>query len=82
MQGSVWSRLGSDVTLIEFLGNIGGVGIDLEIAKSLQRVLTKQGLKFQLQTKVLSATRDAGAIKVVAEDVKKGKQQEVCTDAE
>lgn len=74
--------MGSDVTLIEFLGNIGGVGIDLEIAKSLQRVLTKQGLKFQLQTKVLSATREAGAIKVVAEDVKKGKQQEVCTDAE
>lgn len=64
------------MTLIEFLGNIGGVGIDLEVAKTLQRVLTKQGLKFQLQTKVLSASRDAGLIKVVAED-KKGQQQEV-----
>lgn len=30
--GSVWSRLGSKVTAVEFLGNVGGVGIDLEIA--------------------------------------------------
>lgn len=30
--GSVWSRLGSKVTAVEFLGNIGGVGIDLDVA--------------------------------------------------
>ena len=30
--GSVWSRLGSKVTAVEFLANVGGVGIDLEIA--------------------------------------------------
>ena len=30
--GSVWSRLGSKVTAVEFLGNVGGIGIDLEIA--------------------------------------------------
>lgn len=30
--GSVWSRLGSKVTAIEFLGNVGGVGIDLDVA--------------------------------------------------
>jgi len=76
--GSVWARLGSQVTLIEFLGNIGGAGIDLEIAKGLQRSLNKQGLKFHLGTKVLSATRVGGSIKVVAEDVKKpGTTQEL-----
>ena len=31
-QGSVWSRLGSQVTAIEFLGHIGGIGIDMEIS--------------------------------------------------
>ncbi len=30
--GSVWSRLGSKVTAVEFLGNIGGIGIDLDVA--------------------------------------------------
>ena len=30
--GSVWSRLGSKVTAVEFLANVGGIGIDLEIA--------------------------------------------------
>ncbi|ELT92846.1 hypothetical protein CAPTEDRAFT_224067 [Capitella teleta] len=78
--GSVWSRLGSNVTMIEFLGNIGGMGIDLEVAKTLQRTLQKQGLKFKLSTKVLSATREGGVIKVVAEDIKKGKQQEIECD--
>ena len=76
-QGSVWSRLGAQVTLVEFLGNIGGFGIDLEVAKTLQRSLTKQGLKFLLQTKVVGATRDGSNIKVSIEDMKKGKQEEV-----
>lgn len=30
--GSVWSRLGSKVTAVEFLGNVGGIGIDLDVA--------------------------------------------------
>lgn len=65
--------------MIEFLGNIGGVGIDMEIAKTLQRTLQKQGLKFKLSTKVLSATKEGNTIKVIAEDIKKGKQEEVRT---
>jgi dihydrolipoamide dehydrogenase len=75
--GSVWSRLGAEVTLVEFLGNIGGVGIDLEIAKTLQRSLTKQGLKFLVQTKVISAARQGNTIKVLVEDLKKAKQEEL-----
>lgn len=46
--GSVWSRLGAEVTAIDFLDVIGGVGMDGEVAKSFQKILVKQGLKFKL----------------------------------
>ena len=49
--GSVWSRLGSEVTVLEFLPRIA-VGFDLEISNLLQRALTAQGMKFHLETKV------------------------------
>lgn len=79
--GSVWARLGSQVTAIEFLGNIGGAGIDLEVAKTLQRSLTKQGLKFKLGHKVLAATRqEDGSINVSLEKVKGGKKEEIECD--
>ncbi|RWS12703.1 dihydrolipoyl dehydrogenase: mitochondrial-like isoform X1, partial [Dinothrombium tinctorium] len=55
--GSVWSRLGAEVTLVEFLGHVGGMGIDMEISKNFQRILQKQGLKFKLNTKVTSAKK-------------------------
>ncbi|GCB85458.1 hypothetical protein scyTo_0026138 [Scyliorhinus torazame] len=57
LQGSVWQRLGSEVTAIEFLGHVGGIGIDMEITKNFQRILQKQGLKFKLNTKVTSAAK-------------------------
>ena len=72
--GSVWQRLGAEVTAVEFLDNIGGVGIDLEIAKLFQRSLTKQGMKFKLGHKVTSATKETdGTIKVQVEKTKGGK---------
>ena len=49
--GSVWSRLGSDVTVLEFLPRIA-VGFDLEMSNLLQRALTAQGMQFHLETKV------------------------------
>ena len=49
--GSVWSRLGSEVTVLEFLPRIA-VGFDLEVSNLLQRALTTQGMKFHLETKV------------------------------
>ncbi len=76
-QGSVWSRLGAEVTLIEFLNNIGGLGIDLEVAKNTQRILTKQGLKFKIGTKVTGVERQGDNIKVMAEVMKNGKTEEV-----
>jgi dihydrolipoamide dehydrogenase len=78
--GSVWSRLGAEVTLVEFLGNIGGVGIDLEIAKTLQRTLTKQGLKFKLNTKVIDASKTGDGIQVGLEAAKGGKHETIDCD--
>lgn len=78
--GSVWSRLGAEVTLVEFLGNIGGVGIDLEIAKTLQRTLTKQGLKFKLNTKVTEANKNGDTIQVGLEAAKGGKPETLDCD--
>nr|WEF42432.1 dihydrolipoamide dehydrogenase E3 subunit [Rhyzopertha dominica] len=74
--GSVWSRLGADVTAVEFLNSIGGAGIDGEVAQTFQKVLTKQGLKFKLGTKVTSAQKTGGAIKVSVEDVKNPEKKE------
>src|SRR5213595_2549065 len=49
--GSVWNRLGSEVTMLEFLPRIA-LGFDLELSNLLQRVLSAQGIKFHLETKV------------------------------
>ncbi|VDO96691.1 unnamed protein product [Schistosoma mattheei] len=65
------------VTCVEFLGHVGGMGIDMEISKNFQKVLTKQGLKFLLNTKVLSASKSGDTITVQLEGVKDGKSQSV-----
>jgi len=49
--GSVWSRLGSEIEVIEFLDHIT-TGMDAEISKELLKILMKQGIKFHLGTKV------------------------------
>jgi dihydrolipoamide dehydrogenase len=53
--GSVYARLGSDVTVIEYLDAITP-GMDTEVARSFQKLLTKQGIKFQLGAAVQSVT--------------------------
>src|SRR5438132_5055437 len=57
--GSVWNRLGSEVTMLEFLPRIA-VGFDLELSNLLQRALTAQGIKFHLETKVTSVKIENG----------------------
>jgi dihydrolipoamide dehydrogenase len=52
--GSVWQRLGAEVTVVEFLDRVLP-GMDGEVSKHMQRVMTKQGLKFKLATKVSEA---------------------------
>ncbi|XP_028171096.1 dihydrolipoyl dehydrogenase [Ostrinia furnacalis] len=73
--GSVYQRLGSDVTAIEFLGTIGGVGIDGEVAKTLQKILGKEGLKFKLNTKVMGIKKEGGVVKVEVEAAKGGNKE-------
>jgi dihydrolipoamide dehydrogenase len=53
--GSVWARLGAEVTVIEFLPRIAAIGFDPETSKILQRNLEKLGVKFELSTKIESA---------------------------
>jgi dihydrolipoamide dehydrogenase len=51
--GSIWSRLGSNVTVLEYL-NFITPGMDREVSNEFQKILTKQGIKFQLDNKVTS----------------------------
>lgn len=76
---SVWSRLGSEVTIIEFQNAIGA-GMDAEVAKASQKLLAKQGLKFKLGTKVTKGVREGDIVKVGVEDVKSGKTEELEAD--
>ncbi|MCJ1338563.1 dihydrolipoamide dehydrogenase precursor [Bachmanniomyces sp. S44760] len=78
--GSVWSRLGSDVTVVEFLGQIGGPGMDAEIAKMAQKILTKQGMKFKLNTKVLKGEDSGETVKLDVEAAKGGKKETLDAD--
>jgi dihydrolipoamide dehydrogenase len=63
--GSVWSRLGSEVIVLEFLPRIAP-GFDLELANMLQRSLTAQGMAFHLETKVSSVKVEGGRAIAVA----------------
>uniref|UniRef100_A0A0K8TPK2 Dihydrolipoyl dehydrogenase n=1 Tax=Tabanus bromius TaxID=304241 RepID=A0A0K8TPK2_TABBR len=78
--GSVWSRLGADVTAVEFMETIGGVGIDGEVSKAFQKILSKQGINFKLGTKVTSAKKSGSQIIVSVEDVKSGSQDTIDCD--
>ncbi|KIK95785.1 hypothetical protein PAXRUDRAFT_826670 [Paxillus rubicundulus Ve08.2h10] len=78
--GSVWSRLGAEVTVVEFLGAIGGAGIDEEVAKQFQKILAKQGLKFKLNTKVLSAEKDASKVLIKTQSAKGDKEETLEAD--
>jgi len=69
--GSVWSRLGSDVTMLEFLPRIA-VGFDLELSNLLQRSLTAQGMTFHLEAKVSAVKIDKGRVTATAT---KGKEE-------
>merc|ERR1711923_108406 len=78
--GSVWSRLGSQVTAVEFMGHVGGMGIDMDISKQFQRICQKQGLKFKLNTKVTGARKDGDKVVISVEGVKDGKAEELEAD--
>ncbi len=77
--GSVWLRLGAQVTVIEYLDRLVP-GMDGEIAKTFERVLGKQGMKFRLGTKVTGARRGNDGVTLQLEPAKGGAAEELQAD--
>ena len=77
--GSVWSRLGSEVTVVEMLDRLAP-GLDGEVAKQLQRVLAKQGLAFKLGAKVVGIDSKGKRLKLTLEPAKGDKAETLDCD--
>ncbi|HWY60369.1 MAG TPA: dihydrolipoyl dehydrogenase [Rhizomicrobium sp.] len=77
--GSVWKRLGSDVHVVEFLDRVTP-GIDLEVSKAFQRILTKQGMTFQLSTKVTGVEKTGDGLSVTVEPAAGGEKSVIQAD--
>ncbi|WP_114394774.1 dihydrolipoyl dehydrogenase [Oleisolibacter albus] len=77
--GSVWQRLGAQVTVVEFLDRILP-GMDAEVSKQSQRILGKQGLAFKLGTKVTSATVKGETVTLTVEPAKGGSAETLEAD--
>ncbi|TNE60017.1 MAG: dihydrolipoyl dehydrogenase [Alphaproteobacteria bacterium] len=77
--GSVWRRLGAEVTVVEFLDHIGGE-MDGEVSKTFLRALKKQGMKFKLSSKVTGVETSGKTLKVAVEPAKGGDAEEVEAD--
>ena len=77
--GSVWRRLGAQVTVVEFLDRITP-GMDTDMAKTFQRGLTKQGMTFKLGSKVTGAKASAKGVEVTVEPVAGGAVETLSAD--
>ena len=77
--GSVWSRLGAEVTVIEFLDHIMP-GADSEISKQSKRIFEKQGLSFRMGTKVTGIEKLKTKLKVSVEPAKGGDEENIDAD--
>ncbi|MER8772433.1 dihydrolipoyl dehydrogenase [Mesorhizobium sp. M0960] len=78
--GSVWARLGAKVTVVEFLDSILG-GMDGEVSKQFQRLLSKQGFEFRLGAKVTGVAKAKKGATVTFEPVKGGAAETIEADA-
>lgn len=77
--GSVWSRLGSEVTVVEFLDHIMP-GADAEISKQSKKIFEKQGLQFKMGTKVTGIEKLKSKLKVSVEPAKGGDAETLDAD--
>jgi dihydrolipoamide dehydrogenase len=77
--GSVWRRVGSEVTVVEYLDRILP-GMDAEVAKQFQRLQEKQGVKFSLSSKVTAIEKTKSGARVVFEPVAGGDAQVIEAD--
>jgi dihydrolipoamide dehydrogenase len=77
--GSVWRRLGAQVTVVEFLDRIVPT-MDGEVAKAFERILTRQRIKFRLGMKVTGARKGNDGVTLSIEPAKGGKAEELKAD--
>tara|TARA_X000000368_G_scaffold397400_1_gene366515 strand:+ start:196 stop:1599 length:1404 start_codon:yes stop_codon:yes gene_type:complete len=77
--GSVWSRLGAEVTVIEYLDHITS-GMDKEVSKEFQKILTKQGIKFKMESKVNTVKNTGTNVSVNYTDIKNSKNETLIVD--
>jgi dihydrolipoamide dehydrogenase len=77
--GSVWRRLGAQVTVVEYLDRITP-GMDAETAKTFQRILTKQGVTFKLGTKVTAAKASKTGVALTVEPATGGAAETLTAD--
>ena len=77
--GSVWSRLGSEVTVVEYLDYITP-GMDREISNEFQKILTKQGIKFKMGSKVNSVNSKEDSVTINYTDIKNSKESVIKVD--
>ena len=77
--GSVWLRLGAQVTVVEYLDRLVPA-VDAEIAKNFQRTLAKQGMKFKLGAKVTGADKTDAGVVLTVEPAKGGAAEQITAD--
>ena len=77
--GSVWRRLGAQVTVVEYMDRITP-GMDAEVAKEFQKILGKQGMTFKTATKVVDVKTTKSGATVIVEPAKGGALEEIACD--
>jgi len=77
--GSVWSRLGSNVTVLEYLDHITP-GMDKEVSSEFLKILTKQGIKFKLSSKVTAVTNKGNQVEVSFEKYQTSQKEMLLVD--
>lgn len=77
--GSVWRRLGAEVTVVEFLDRLVP-SMDLEVGKAFERILAKQGIKTKLKTKVMGAAKSKQGVTLKLEPAAGGAMEELTAD--
>ena len=76
---SVWSRLGSNVTVLEYLDHITP-GMDKEVSSEFLKILTKQGIKFKLSSKVTAVTNKGNQVEVSFENNQTSQKEAMLVD--
>ena len=74
--GSVWSRLGSEVTVIEYLDHITP-GMDREISDEFKKILSKQGINFKMSSKVNNVQSTSSGVSINYTDLKNSKDETI-----